>query len=138
MAMAALVMRRATFGSFWIGRLTTRLTQQTPMQRVGSIMTGESGGICSGVATPARFVTEGGLPLPSSPSSSTLVNQTAEVVQIGLGQLLQLGLWLIKRTFQPSLIRRKRKHGFLARASTKDGIHVLNRRRNKGRRKLCA
>lgn len=132
MAMAALVMRR---GSFWIGRLTTRLTQLTPMQRVGSIMTGESGGICNGVATPARFVTEGGLP---SPSSSTLVNQTAEVVQKGVGQLLQLGLWLIKRTFQPSLIRRKRKHGFLARASTKDGIHVLNRRRNKGRRKLCA
>ena len=131
MVMAALVMRK---GNFW-SRLTTtmRLTQRTPMQRVGSIMAGKNGSICSGVATPARIFTEGGLS-----SSSTLVNQTAEVVQKGLGQLLQLGLWLIKRTFQPSLIRRKRKHGFLARASTKDGIHVLNRRRNKGRRKLCA
>ena len=44
----------------------------------------------------------------------------------------------IKRTFQPSLVRRKRKHGFLARVRTRNGVRVLNRRRFKGRRKLCA
>jgi large subunit ribosomal protein L34 len=44
----------------------------------------------------------------------------------------------IKRTFQPSLRRRKSKHGFLHRIRSKDGIHVLNRRRRKGRRNLCA
>lgn len=55
-----------------------------------------------------------------------------------LMQSLLDAVFNIKRTFQPSLLRRKRKHGFLARIRTKDGRHVLNRRRTKGRTKLCA
>lgn len=51
---------------------------------------------------------------------------------------LSQGILFIKRTFQPSLLRRKRKHGFLARKATKDGIKVLNRRRLKKRKSLCA
>lgn len=47
-------------------------------------------------------------------------------------------IWNIKRTFQPSLIRRKRKHGFLARKMTKDGRKILQRRNAKGRKALCA
>ena len=44
--------------------------------------------------------------------------------------------WLIKRTFQPSIIRKRRKHGFLERTRTVGGRRVLNRRRHKGRARL--
>eukprot|EP00978_Attheya_sp_CCMP212_P007156 scaffold16648_cov50-Attheya_sp.AAC.4 len=62
---------------------------------------------------------------------------TATSVVSGMSEWLRDKVtWLIKRTFQPSIIRKRRKHGFMERQKTVGGRKVLKRRMLKGRARL--
>lgn len=50
--------------------------------------------------------------------------------------ILSWAIWLIKRTYQPSILKKKRKCGYLKRRLTVGGRNIFKRRRQKGRKRL--
>lgn len=50
--------------------------------------------------------------------------------------ILSWAIWLIKRTYQPSLLKKKRQCGYMKRRQSVGGRRILKRRRQKGRKRL--
>ena len=75
------------------------------------------------------------LPQNNQVGAITIATNTS-IVGILQSLLRDLSTWLIKRTFQPSIIRKRRKHGFLRRQESVGGRRVLKRRAAKGRIRL--
>ncbi|KAL0052807.1 hypothetical protein WJX82_008132 [Trebouxia sp. C0006] len=72
------------------------------------------------------------------------VQQLTSIASTGIEQLDPIDsnaegmLCATKRTYQPSVIIRKRRHGFLNRISSRGGRSVMRRRKAKGRYNITA
>ena len=97
------------------------------------------------VMVPRRFAISPQLSLAQTINNIGVITKAADTTFTSIGSKIMdnlqsllgdLSTWLIKRTFQPSIIRKRRKHGFRRRKESVGGRNVLARRKAKGRIRL--
>lgn len=122
--------------SVWMKRLSRPPTNSSSSSSSTGACPKQVVGHCFRSTTSTMYAT---LP-PASTLALPLPSTTRGLQQLLGGAVFDLlnqaAVWLIKRTFQPSIIRKKRKMGFLVRQRTVGGRRTLKRRRAKGRARL--